>query len=112
MELLTQIAAICGSITTIAAAAALLIKPIRVRVLGIKKLQDEQDKKMDAITDGVKCLLRSDMLNIYYTHSESDTMRQYEFENFMFLYQAYKTLGGNSFIDRIQDEVKTWEVTR
>lgn len=112
MELFTQISAICGSITTIAAAVTLLVKPIRERVLGIKKLRDEQSKKMDALTEGVKCLLRSDMLNIYYTHSESDTMRQYEFENFMFLYQAYKTLGGNSFIDRVQDEVKTWEVTR
>ena len=112
MELLTQIAAICGSITTIAAAVTLLIKPIRVRVLGIKKLQDEQDKKMDALTEGVKCLLRTDMLNIYYSRNETDQIPQYEFENFVFLYQAYKTLGGNSFIDRIMDEVKTWEVTR
>lgn len=112
MELFTQIAAICGSITTIAAAVTLLIKPIRVRVLGIKKLQDEQDKKMDALTEGVKCLLRTAMLSIYYAHNETGQITQYEFENFVFLYQAYKTLGGNSFIDRIMDEVKTWEVTR
>lgn len=112
MEVFTQIAAICGSITTIAAAVTLLVKPIRNRVLGIQALKDEQDKKMDALTEGVKCLLRTDMLNIYYAHNEEDTIPQFEFENFVFLYQAYKTLGGNSFIDRVYEEVKKWEVTR
>ena len=32
------------------------------------------------------------------------------FENFVKLYNAYKALGGNSFIDKIYEEIKTWEV--
>ena len=62
------------------------------------------------IADGVKCLLRSKMLEIYYRHKDSKTMRQYEKENWVLLYAAYHALKGNSFIDDINNEVKTWEI--
>lgn len=63
------------------------------------------------IAEGVKCLLRSKMLEIYYRHKDTKTMRQYEKENFVLLYAAYKALKGNSFIDDINKEVKTWGIT-
>lgn len=59
---------------------------------------------------GIKCLLRSEMLRTYYGNKETGTIRQYELENFIKLYQAYKALKGNSFIDKIHKEVMTWEV--
>lgn len=62
------------------------------------------------IIDGLKCQLRSDMLHIYYRHRESETIRQYEYEHFVMAYEAYHALGGNSFIEKIYSEVKTWEV--
>lgn len=62
------------------------------------------------IAEGVKCLLRSKMLEIYYRHKDTKTMRQYEKENFVMLYAAYKALKGNSFIDDINIEVKTWDI--
>ena len=62
------------------------------------------------ILNGLKCLLRSEMLRIYYHHKDSENLRQYELENFVFLYKAYKALKGNSFIDKIYKEVMEWEV--
>lgn len=62
------------------------------------------------ISTGTKCQLRSEMLRIYYHHRERETIRQYEYENFVMLYEAYKALKGNSFIDRIYKEVQTWEI--
>ena len=62
------------------------------------------------LIDGVRCLLRSEMLRTYYHHKDSEKIRQYELENFVFLYKAYKALKGNSFIDKIYNEVMTWEV--
>lgn len=62
------------------------------------------------IANGTKCQLRSEMLRIYYHHRQSQTIRQYEYENFVLLYEAYKALKGNSFIDKIYREVQTWEV--
>lgn len=62
------------------------------------------------ISNGTKCQLRSEMLRIYYAHREERTIRQYEYENFMFLFEAYRALRGNSFIEKIESEVKTWEI--
>lgn len=62
------------------------------------------------ISNGTKCQLRSEMLRIYYHNRESKVIRQYEYENFVYLYEAYKALKGNSFIDRIYKEVKSWEI--
>lgn len=62
------------------------------------------------IANGQKCQLRSDMLRIYYHHKEDKKIRQYEYENFLLLYDGYKALKGNSFIDKIYKEVQTWEI--
>jgi hypothetical protein len=62
------------------------------------------------IIAGTLCHLRSDMLRTYYRHHEDKTIRQYELENFILAYEAYRALGGNSFIQKIHDEVVEWEV--
>ena len=77
----------------------IILPPVRDRVFGLKKIKD-----------GMKAQLRSEMLRIYYHNRESRTIRQYEYENFILAYEAYKAMGGNSFIDKIYDEVKEWEV--
>ena len=62
------------------------------------------------IANGQKCQLRNEMLQIYYRNREQETIHQYEYENFVFLYEAYKALKGNSFIDKIYEEVHSWEI--
>ena len=62
------------------------------------------------IANGTKCQLRSEKLRIYYHNREKGIIRQYEYENFVMLYEAYKALKGNSFIDKIYKEVQTWEI--
>ena len=99
MESLSKLAALCSEITVILAALAMLIKPIRSKLLGLDKL-----------TDALKCQLRHDMLHTYYRHREDRTIRQYELEDFLYLYRGYKALGGNSFIDRIKSEIDDCEV--
>ena len=64
------------------------------------------------IAQGTKCQLRSEMLRVYYKNLDKKTIRQYELENFIKLYEAYKALHGNSFIDRVYQEVLTWEVLK
>lgn len=62
------------------------------------------------VINGQRCLLRSEMLRIYYHHFDAKVIRQYEYENFVLLYEAYKKLRGNSFIDKIYTEVQTWKI--
>ena len=98
-EFLTVLAWVCSSITTITGAVLVIFKPVREKVLG-RRSEDE----------GVKCLLRSDMLRTYHHLRVNKKIRQYEYENFILEYKAYKSMGGNSFIDHIKDEVDDWEV--
>jgi len=77
----------------------LLVKPIREKILGFGDVKNAQ-----------KCTLRADMLRTYYRHKDEDSLRQYELENFILEYKAYKALGGNSFVDKIYKEVLNWEV--
>lgn len=66
--------------------------------------------RMRKLSNGTKCQLRSEMLHIYYRNIDDGKIRQYEYENFVMLYEAYKALGGNSFIDRIYEAVKEFEI--
>lgn len=63
------------------------------------------------LKNGIKCQLRSEMLRTYYRHAETKEIRQYEYENFMALYDAYTALKGNSFIEKVHEEAQTWKVT-
>ena len=67
-------------------------------------------KEQSKIREGQKCQLRTDMLRTYHRNKESHTLRQYEAENFVMMYQAYKAMGGNSFIDEIYEHVTKWDV--
>jgi len=87
------------TLTTLIAEIGVLIGVIVPVIISVRK-----------ISNGTKCQLRSEMLRIYYHNHESEKIRQYEYENFVMLYEAYKALKGNSFIDKIYSEVKTWDV--
>lgn len=86
-------------ICSIATCAALLIRPIRERIMGTA-----------ALREGQRCLLRSEIVRIYYRHHDDRQLREYEFKNMKQCYDAYKALGGNSFIDRIEEEMREWDI--
>ena len=87
------------SIATLITEVGILLGVVIPVIVSVKK-----------VAEGQKCLLRTDMLQIYYHHRESKVIRQYEYENFVMLYEAYKALKGNSFIDKIYEEVHEWEI--
>lgn len=86
-------------VVTLIAEISVLIGVITPVIISIKK-----------ISNGTRCQLRSEMLRLYYHNRDAKEIRQFEYENFIFLYEAYKALKGNSFIDRIYSEVKTWKI--
>lgn len=94
-----NIATVALCITQIATCAVLLIKPLRLWLIG-----------MEDVREGQRCLLRSQIVRIYYRNVESETLKQYEYENLVKCYKAYKKLGGNSFIDHIYEEMQTWAI--
>lgn len=99
LALLKTIVTIFSNFSTIVTAVTILVKPFRERVFGFL-----------AVKSGMKCLLRSDMLRVYHKGRKHRQLRQYEIENFKSEYAAYKALGGNSFMDDVHQEVRTWEM--
>ena len=95
METIRAIAAVAGCVTAVSAALAVIWRMV---------------KRIDAICEGQRSLLRSDMLRTYYRHHASGTIRQYEYEAFLRSLAAYRALGGNSFIEKIAKEISDWEV--
>lgn len=65
---------------------------------------------IERMVDGIRCVLRAYMLSTYYRNKDSKKIRQYEAENYSKMYKAYKSMGGNSFIDEITKDVKEWEI--
>lgn len=94
LEIITGLVALCSL-------GAIIIRPIRERVFSFERTRE-----------GERCLLRSEMLRIYYSNVDAQKIRQYERENFIKCYDAYKALRGNSFVDDINLEVRTWTIVR
>ena len=101
MKIVLIITQIASCITALVTALSLLIKPIRERL--------SQNKPS---IEGEKCLLRSEILRIYYKNLDSKVIHQFEMENFLKLYEAYKALGGNSFIDEVHEEISKWTIIK
>lgn len=96
---LSEIVQWAKDICSIATCTALVIKPVREWLMGTR-----------ALREGQCCLLRSEIVRTYYRHHEDEKLREYEYKNVTQCYEAYKTLGGNSFIDHIYNEMQKWEI--
>lgn len=99
MDILRTLADHAGDILQIATCCALLIKPIRERFLGTENIRE-----------GQRCLLRSEIVRVYYRLKDDKQLKEYEFRNLEQCYRAYKALGGNSFIDHIYAEMQEWDI--
>ena len=86
-------------ICSIATCAALLIRPVRERLMGT-----------EAIREGQRCLLRSELVRLYYRHQDEKQLREFEYKLMDQCFKAYKALKGNSFIDHICREMYKWEI--
>ena len=99
MDTLQYIADHAGDICQIATCAALIVKPVREWIMGTADLME-----------GQRCLLRSEIVRIYYRHNVDRKLREFEYKNMEQCYEAYKALKGNSFIDRIHAEMQEWDI--
>ena len=63
-----------------------------------------------SLREGQRCLLRTEIVRIYYRHHDDRKLREFEYKNMEECYKAYKSLKGNSFIDRIHAEMQEWDI--
>jgi hypothetical protein len=101
MSIFLTIVGVIDGLLVICGAIALFVKPIRQRVF-----KDKEQR------NGIMCLLRSKMTDIYYDNKDDKNIREYQYKNFTSCYEAYKAMGGNSFIDHIKTEVDDFTIER
>lgn len=63
-----------------------------------------------ALIEGVKCSLRNDILQIYDSCKDTKEIHKYDLEAIELSSQLYYKLKGNSFVQDIVKEVKTYKI--
>jgi hypothetical protein len=81
-------------------------KPLRKKLFESKSAKEREEAQINLLKETGKGLLRNAIVSFYYTHNFNCVIKQYEYENIAKLYAQYKGLGGNSFIDKIWEEIK------
>ncbi len=99
MEVWIGLGKLAGAVCQIITCALLLIRPLRNAFLGT-----------EAMREGQRCLLRSEVVRIYYRRLPEKRLQEYEYRNLEQCYKAYKALKGNSFVDHIYGEMQEWEI--
>jgi AAA15 family ATPase/GTPase len=70
-------------------------------VAKIKGYKEKDTRQEEAL----KCLLRSNITSKYYVYSELKEIPYYEKENIDKMFEQYKMMGGNSYVDTIVREI-------
>ena len=86
---------------------------ITTGVLGYLVAKVKDYKKRDTNQEeALKCLLRSNITSKYYVYNEMGNIPIYEKENIDYMFEQYKLMGGNSYIERIVKEINDLPIKR
>ena len=85
---------------------------ITTGVLGYVVAKIKNYKKRDTNQEeALKCLLRSNLVNQYFVYKEAKKMPYYCKQNWYAMFEAYKNLGGNSFVIDLKQKIDDIEVS-
>ena len=62
--------------------------------------------------EALKCLLRSNITSKYYVYSELKEIPYYEKENIDKMFEQYKMMGGNSYVETIVHEINNLPIKK
>lgn len=83
-----------------------IVASMQVRLQKIDILSTQYE----VLAIGTKDVIREKIMGIYYKHREDRTLYESEREALDQYYKDYKALGGNSYIDKRYNRMRTWEV--
>lgn len=69
----------------------------------------EKDTRQE---EALKCLLRSNITSKYYVYSELGEIPYYEKENIDKMFEQYKMMGGNSYVETIVREINNLPIKK
>lgn len=73
----------------------------------LKRDKDEAtEQEQSALKEGVLCLLRVKLIEYHAKYTKNGNISSHGLENWLLMYKAYKSLGGNGMIERMKEEVE------
>lgn len=102
---------VAKGVIPISTCLAILIKPIRERLLGIKAEKDKKEEKNNLNDEIHICLLRRDMRLIYNMYRKDKIIPERDAIDFFNHYAVYAKIGGNSWVDdAVRKIINDWIV--
>lgn len=86
-----------------------IIEPIREKVDEIKEINEEQSVQLKNLTTSEKDSLRKMIMDIYQAHEDTRALPESVREQLDELYKDYKSLHGNSYIDKYYCRMSKWD---
>ena len=75
-------------------------------------LLKNQKKDRDASGKGIMLLLRVQLIEYHAKYIDMGEIPTYAYQNFIEMYDAYHTLGGNGMITKMRDEIEELHLKR
>lgn len=99
--------AIFGGVISVAVAVlSFMLQSVIKENSQLKKAKEEADtKEYTAIKEGLQCMLRDRLIELHGKYAKRGTITAHGLQNWMLMYKAYKTLGGNGLIDHMEEEI-------
>lgn len=111
-EILSFLGVAFGAISGGFSLLIMICKPFRIWILNRKETHKKSEDEKEAGRETDRCVLRHMIADIYYRNRDAQKIEQYEYEDMEHLRTQYKALGGNSFVDKIWNEVQSWRIER
>lgn len=102
-----------GIVSVIAAILAFILQNVIRENHRLKKEKSEHDKAiLEALQNGVRCLLRSKLMELHDIYVETKHVSPTEYDNWEHMYESYKALGGNGMITHMADDIEDLKMDR
>jgi prenyltransferase beta subunit len=70
-----------------------------------KKLKSDQQRKTQAMQDGMMLLLKIQLIEYHEKYMNDDSIPTYVYDNFDEMYKVYQELGGNGMVKHMKEAV-------
>ena len=86
-------------------------KMVKIKKIDIEEMENIKKTILD-LRNAQISVLRYGMIDIYEHFSNENKIPQIDKEAFEYMYECYRQMGGNGYIDKIYKELSSWEVIK
>ena len=73
----------------------------------MKREKDEViNQEQNALKEGVLCLLKVKLIEYHAKYTKKGDISSHALDNWLLMYKAYKSLGGNGMIEHMKEEIE------